>query len=224
MQQPFWYTDPGVLFHKDSWYAFVPQPNMSVRAALNAVVRFSIYLSVILTATTLNPWYLILIPIVMGTTILLHAWFPEVKKMTEGFRSGPVVSGYVGTDNSLPTADNPFMNPQLTEINSENVRPPAADITRIDVRDKVNEEFSKTSNIYMDTTDVFEQVQAQRNFYSVPEDDHAGFLRFLGKNEQYSNQKGLAEGYVVAKGTVAEFPALDTATAPKGVSPLAGNA
>jgi hypothetical protein len=119
----------------------------------------------------------------------------------------------------MPSVDNPFMNPQLTDIHSDYNQPPAADITRLDVRDKVNEAFAQTSNIYMDTTDVFQQVQSQRNFYSVPADDHGGFLRFLGKNEQYSNQKGLSEGYVVAKGTVSELATAEVTTAPKGVSP-----
>jgi hypothetical protein len=219
MSQPFWFTDPSVLFAKDTWYIFVPQPTMPVRTALNAIVRFSVYLAVLLTATTLNPWYLLMIPVVMGVSIVLHRLFPEVKKMTEGFVSGPVVSGYRGEGESMPSVDNPFMNPQLTDIHSDYNQPPAADITRIDVRDKVNEAFAQTSNIYMDTTDVFQQVQSQRNFYSVPADDHGGFLRFLGKNEQYSNQKGLSEGYVVAKGTVSELATAEVTTAPKGVSP-----
>lgn len=219
MSQAFWYKDPSVLFAKDAWYVFVPQPTMTVRAALNSIVRFSIYLSVLLVATTMNPWYILLIPLVMGATVVLHAVFPEVKKMTEGFVSGPVVSGYTGEDTSMPSVDNPFMNPLLTDIHVKNNIPPAADITRLDVRDKVNEAFAQTSNIYMDTTDVFQQVQSQRNFYAVPQDDHGGFLRFLGKNEQYSNMKGLSEGYVVAKGTVSETPAAEVTTAPKGTSP-----
>ncbi len=219
MSQPFWYKDPSVLFGADTWYMFVPQPNMTVRAALNAVVRFAVYLSVLLTLTTMNPMYLILIPIVMGASILLEAGFPEVKKMTENFVSGPVVSSYQGTDVRLPTPDNPFMNPNLTEIHEGNDKPPAADITTLEVRDKVNDAFAQTSNIYMDTTDIFEQVQAQRNFYAVPQDDHGGFLKFLGKNAQYSNQKTLSEGYVVAKGTVTELPSADVATAPEGTSP-----
>jgi len=219
MSQPFWFTDPSVLFAKDTWYVFVPQPTMPVRTALNAIVRFTVYLALLLTATTLKPWYLLIIPVVMGVTIVLHRLFPDVKKMTEGFVSGPVVSSYRGDGENMPTVDNPFMNPQLTDIHSDYNQPPASDITRLDVRDKVNEAFAQTSNIYMDTTDVFQQVQAQRNIYSVPADDHGGFLRFLGKNEQYSNQKGLSEGYVVAKGTVSELATAEVSTAPKGVSP-----
>jgi len=192
---------------------------MSVKAALNAVVRFSVYLSVLLIATSRDVWYFMLIPIVMIVTIFLEAWFPKAKKITEGFRSGPVVSGYSGTETSMPTEDNPFMNPQLTDIRPDNNRPPAADVTDLKVRDQVNAAFAQTSNLYMDTTDAFDLVQSQRNFYTVPEDDHAGFLSFLGKNAQATNQKLLSEGFVVAKGTFSELPTPAVSTPPAGTAP-----
>ena len=172
---PFWYSEPNVLFSRDTWYVFVPTPNMSVPAALNAVVRFSIYLSTLLFLTSMDPWYAVIIPIVMMITIFLNAWFPEAKKMTESF-----VSSYVGTAETMPSDDNPFMNAPLTDIQDNPDRPRAADVTRVDVRDKVNDAFAKTSNIYRDTSDVFDLVQSQRNFHSVPEDDHEGLLNFLG--------------------------------------------
>jgi hypothetical protein len=217
--EPFWYDDPNVLFSRSNWYVFVPHATMPVKAALNAVVRFSVYLSLLLTATSRDVWYLLLIPLVMGVTIVLSSWFPNTKKIMEGFQSGPVVSGYSGTETSMPSDDNPFMNPQLTDIHAENKRPPAADVTDIAVRDKVNTAFAQTSNLYMDTTDAFDLVQSQRNFYTVPEDDHAGFLAFLGKNGQVTNQKLLSEGFVVAKGTFSELPTPAVSTPPAGTAP-----
>lgn len=200
---------------------FVPQPNMSVRESLNAVVRFSVYLAVLLFATSRDPWYLMIIPVVMIVTIFLHRAFPQAKKiMSEGFRSGPVVTGYTGSERTLPTPDNPFMNPGLTDILDNPNRPPAAEITTLETRDKVNEAFAQTSNIYMDTTDLFNLIQSQRNFYSVPADDHEGFLKFLGKNGQRTNQKGLSEGFVVAKGTVTSLPLPSVSTPPTGTTPL----
>lgn len=212
--EPFWYTEPSVLFSKDTWYVFVPQPNMSVKAALNAVVRFAVYLSVLLTLTSRDPLYLLFIPTVMFATILLESWFPTTKKITESF-----VSSYEGTDRTMPEADNPFMNAPLTDILDNPDRPPAADVTDLKVRDKVNAAFAQTSNIYMDTSDVFDLVQAQRNFHTVPEDNHAGFLQFLGKNGQVGNQKLLSEGFVVAKGTLSELPTPAVSAPPKGVAP-----
>jgi hypothetical protein len=220
MTEAFWYTEPNVLFRQDTWYTFVPQPTMTVRESLNAVVRFSVYLSVLLFATSRDAWYLLLIPVVMAVTIFLHRAFPEAKKiLSEGFVSGPVVTGYVGSERSRPTADNPFMNPGLTDILDNPDRPPAAEITSLDVRDEVNEAFAQTSNIYMDTSDMFSLIQSQRNFYAVPADDHEGFLRFLGKNAQRTNQKGLSEGFVVAKGTVSSLPLPSVTAAPQGASP-----
>ena len=199
---------------------FVPQPNMSVRESLNAVVRFSVYLAVLLFATSRDPWYLMIIPVVMVITIFLHRAFPQAKKiMSEGFASGPVVTGYTGAERTLPTPDNPFMNPGLTDILDNPNRPPAAEITSLETRDKVNEAFAQTSNIYMDTTDLFNLIQSQRNFYSVPADDHEGFLKFLGKNGQRTNQKGLSEGFVVAKGTVTSLPLPSVSTPPMGTTP-----
>lgn len=221
MTEAFWYTEPNILFRQDTWYMFVPQPNMTVRASLNAVVRFSIYLAVLLFVTSRDPYYILLIPLVMVLTVLLHRTFPEAKRIvTETFASGPIVSGYKGEEKSLPTPDNPFMNPGLTDILDNPDRPPAAEITTVETRDKVNEAFAQTSNIYMDTTDMFNLIQSQRNFHAVPTDDHEGFLKFLGKNGQRTNQKGLSEGFVVAKGTVTGLPIPSVSQPPSGASPL----
>ena len=193
---------------------FVPQPNMSVKAALNSVVRFAVYLSVLLTLTSRDPLYLLFVPTVMFATIVLESWFPKTKKIMETF-----VSSYEGEDRTLPEADNPFMNAPLTDILDNPDRPRAADVTDVKVRDKVNAAFAQTSNLYMDTTDVFDLVQGQRNFHTVPEDDHAGFLSFLGKNGQVGNQKLLSEGFVVAKGTMSELPTPTIREPPKGTAP-----
>jgi len=194
---------------------------MSVRESLNAVVRFSVYLSALLFVTSRDPWYLLIVPLVMLVTIFLHRTFPQAKKiMSENFVSGPVVTGYSGEERSRPTPDNPFMNPMLTDILDNPDRPPADEITQVKVRDEVNEAFAQTSNIYMDTTDMFNMIQSQRNFHAVPADDHAGFLQFLGKNGQRTNQKGLSEGFVVAKGTITSLPLPSVTATPVGASPL----
>jgi hypothetical protein len=210
----FWLSEPSVLFNKDTWYLFVPTPNMPVSDSLNAVVRFSVYLSVLLFITSLNPLYLLFIPLVMIATVFLNGFFPKAKKIVENFSSGGIPTGYVGTERTKPTLDNPFMNPQLPDILDAPDRPPADDITKVDIRAKVNEAFVQTSNIYMDTSDVFEQVQAQRNFHAVPQDDHAGLLKFLGKNAK--SDKLLSEGYVVTKGTVPELASASVSSAPTG--------
>lgn len=109
------------------------------------------------------------------------------------------------------------MNPTLVDINENPQRKPAADPTDVSVRDEVNKQFSQTTNMYLDTTDVFQQMQSQRNFYTVPEDDHEGLLQFLGKGA--ASGKLLNEGYVVTKGSVGKTPAASVATPPTGTMP-----
>lgn len=204
MSETFWYSDPSVLFNKDTWFKFVPTARMTVPEALNSVVRFSVYMTILLILTSHRPLYILFVPSVMFATIVLNGYFPQTKKITESFRSGTAITSYTGTDVTRPTVDNPFMNPTLLDIKENSQRPPAADPTDIKIRDDINSAFAQTSNIYMDTSDNFSLVQAQRNFYTVPEDDHEGLLKFLGKNAK--SDKLLNEGYVAAKGTVAELP------------------
>jgi hypothetical protein len=214
MNEPFWYSDPSILFSQTSWFKFVPTADMPVSTALNSVVRFSVYLSLLLFVSTMRPIYLLIIPLVMIVTIALDRVFPNARKIVEGFGNGLVVSGYVGDMETRPSDDNPFMNPHLTDILDNPMLPPAADVTRKDIRDEVNEAFAKTSNIYMDTGDIFQMVQSQRNFHTVVTDDHAGLLKFLDKGKR--SDKLLSEGYVAAKGTVMNLPATQSIDVPTG--------
>jgi len=212
--ETFWYYEPNILFTQDTWSKFVPTADMPVSTALNAVVRFSVYLATLLFLSSMRPAYLLIIPLVMGVTIALNLMFPRARKIVESFGNGLVVSGYVGDMETRPSDDNPFMNPHLTDILDNPNMPPAADVTRKDIRDEVNAAFAKTSNIYMDTTDVFDMVQAQRNFHTVVTDDHAGLLKFLAKGQR--DDKILSEGYVAAKGTVSGLPSSQSIDAPSG--------
>jgi len=212
--EPFWYSEPNILFTQDTWSKFVPTADMPVSTALNAVVRFSVYLATLLFLSSMRPAYLLIIPLVMGVTIALNMMFPRARRIVESFGNGLVVSGYVGDMETRPSDDNPFMNPHLTDILDNPNLPPAADVTRKDIRDEVNAAFVKTSNIYMDTSDIFQVVQSQRNFHTVATDDHAGLLKFLGKGQR--TDKLLSEGYVAAKGTVPGLPSSQSIDAPTG--------
>ena len=205
MTEPFWYSEPSILFSQDTWYKFVPQPSMPVRASLNAVVRFSVYLSVLLLLTSRDAWYLLLVPVVMTATVLLESVFPEAKTILgEGFASGPVVSGYTGTETSMPTADNPFMNGLFTDYvdNPERVSAPP-DVTSAALDSSIREAFSKTSDLFMDTSDTYGLMESSRNWVTqaattIP-NDLDGFQKFLNKDNV--SRKGKSEEYVVANGS-----------------------
>jgi hypothetical protein len=237
MPEQVWFKDPSVLFSPTTWNRFVPTKDMTTAEALNSVVRFTTYFSILLFVATGIQTYVLTIPIVMVFTIFLFTVFPDgatiesfVNKAKQTVQSGGSSKKY-----TMPTESNPFMNPILTDIKDNPNRADSAPITRRDVKKAVYENFQKTSDMYMDTTDLFDQTQAMRTFHTIQAGEipsnQEGFLKFLAKGldePDYSSAaparrgKILNEGYVEQKGSM---PTLKSSTSKKaGTVPSGGAA
>ena len=181
MPEQFWFSDPSVLFQQDAWTRFVPMQNMTTTEALNAVLRFTIYASVLLALFTGTPSYLIAIPMVASVSVILHQLFPNGKKL-ETFLGSMLSSTPAREHFTLPTPENPFMNVLLTDKPN---RPDAAPVTDKKVRAQIYKAFQQTNDIYMDTSDLFDQTQAMRTFHTMQSatvpNDQDGFLALLAK-------------------------------------------
>lgn len=230
MTDQIWYKDPSTLFINENWYKFVPVASMTVSEALNAVVRFTVYFTIILAITTGETSYFAIIPIVLLATIVFGKLFPEGATL-ESFKINAKVSKSKESY-TMPTASNPFMNVLLTEIQDNPNRDDAAPISRRDVKKKIYEEFQKTSDLHMDTSDLFDQTQAMRTFHTIQSakipNDLDGFKKWLSKGidePDFSSAppsryaKTASEGYVHAKGSMKGLPS--TTTKPTGTSPSA---
>lgn len=213
--EQIWFKDPAGLFTPANWSQFVPVKEMTVAQALNSVVRFTSYFAVLLFLATGVTAYILAIPTVMVVTILLFSLFPNGKTI-ESFATNMVApkadSRKTPTDKgkyTMPSADNPFMNVLLTEIMDDPDRPDAAPITRSDVKVDMYKKFQNTTDMYMDTTDLFDQSQAMRTFHTLQSarvpNDLDGFKKWLAKGidaPDFSTApparggKVLSEGYV----------------------------
>jgi hypothetical protein len=227
MTEQIWFRDPAILFAPDQWSKFVPTKSMTTVEALNAVVRFSVYFSVILFLATRVSGYLLAIPAVMAATVVLFTLFPNGRVLETFQAVKAIVSGKKYT---MPTPENPFMNPLLTEILDDPHRPDAAPVTRRDVQAGIMKSFQQTSDIYMDTSDLFDQASAIMPFHTLQSatipNDQDGFLRWLAKglNEpDYSSSfparraKEASEGYMPARGS--ELSLSNTTGKPTGTAP-----
>jgi hypothetical protein len=227
MPEQFWFSDPSVLFQQDTWTRFVPTQDMTTTEALNAVLRFTIYASVALALSTGMPSYLIAIPIVAAVSVILHQLFPNGKKL-ETFLGSIMATKPPREHFTLPTPENPFMNVLLTDKPN---RPDAAPVTDKKVRAQIYKAFQQTRDIYMDTSDLFDQTQAMRTFHTmqsatIPNDQDA-FLALLAKgyddadtSSAFPSRGGkiLSEGYANARGAMRN---LENATCkPTGTAPL----
>jgi hypothetical protein len=217
MTEQIWYKDPSSLFVRENWYKFVPLSTMTIPEALNTVIRFTVYFVSILALTTGETSYFAIVPMVLLATVLFDKVFPEGATL-ESFKIKSKVSPSKESY-TMPTASNPFMNVLLTEIQDNPNRGDAAPISRRDVKKKIYEEFQKTSDMHMDTSDLFDQSQAMRTFHTMQSakvpNDLDGFKKWLSKGidePDFSSAppsryaKTASEGYVHAKGSMKDLP------------------
>lgn len=228
MPEQIWYKDPTILFGANTWNKFVPTDDMTTAERLNSTVRFSIYFAMLFFLTTGVTTYVLAIPVVMGITILMYTYFPNGTTL-EPFK---VTTKKSRESYTMPTASNPFMNVLLTDIQDNPNRGDAAPTNRRDVKAEVYKNFQKTSDIHMDTSDLFDQAQAMRTFHTLQSakvpNDLDGFKKWLSKGldePDYSSAaparrgKALHEGHVIAKGSMRDLP--NSTTKPTGTSPSA---
>ena len=200
-REVFWLNDPANLFKR--WDRFVPTNNMTVPEALNAVLRFVIYAGVTISVVTHKSIYLLLIPTVMFVTIVLYNLFPTTQILKETFSTKG--SGKYAT----PTSNNPIMNVLFTDYVDDPDRPAAPpDVTSPNMVGSIDEAFSKTNDLFMDTSDKFALAQSARNWVTqasttIP-NDLDGFQKFLNKDNV--SQKLPSESYTLAKGSVSSIP------------------
>lgn len=194
-REQFWLNDPANLFKR--WSRFVPTNDMTVPEALNAVVRFTIYSSILISLITQKSWYLTLIPAVMVISAILVRMYPETQVLKETF-SGDTIGA------ATPKASNPFMNVLFTDYVDNPNRPPApSNINQDQVKASIDEAFSKTNDLFMDTSDKYGLAQSARLWVTqasttIP-NDLDGFQKFLNKDNV--SQKLDSESYVIAKGS-----------------------
>jgi hypothetical protein len=172
---------------------------MTVPEALNAVVRFTIYSAILISLITQKSWYLLLIPAVMVVSAILVRMYPETTMFKEAFANSSRNEAV-----ATPRASNPFMNVMFTDYvdNPDRAAAPS-NINNNEVKASIDEAFSKTSDLFMDTSDKYGLMQSARQWVTqasttIP-NDLDGFQKFL--NQDNVSRKEPSESYVVAKGS-----------------------
>jgi hypothetical protein len=161
MQTELWYDNYRILFENPD--EFYPSYDMNLIDKLNAIMRLSLYIGIILTLITFNYLYLY-IPIGIGVfTILIYRtqknnvekFFSDYDKMVCG-NGEPCIE---------PTVDNPFMN--FNNITDARDRAPACkSYDNSVVKKKIEENFNH--NLYRDVGDLYSKNNSQREFYTMP--------------------------------------------------------
>jgi len=188
-KQDFWFEDITTLLDKDYLNDFIPLVEMTDYEKLNAMVRFCIYLSVLLILFTNNVNYIF---IIIGILILTYAIYTidtkkhaDIKKellaeMDVKYRKYADVDKALAKANAeatapakatdddeclKPTRDNIFANISLNKMKLDNCNE--------NLLDKQMNEHIEQDRFIESNANIFEDKMSLRQFYKVPNENDA---------------------------------------------------
>lgn len=211
MNNIFWTHDISILFIKSKLNEFIPTDIMTLEEKLNSLMRFSIYLSLILIIY--NKKYLNLyIVVIMGLlTIFLYKYYNKnieeetVSNILDKFnmKENNIVFNKKKNDNNKkciePTHLNPFMNRLIFD------KEPDLENCSLDdpkISEKIEKNFN--NNLYKDIGDIFDKNNSQRQYYtnsvtSNPNDQNK-FANWL-----YNTRQTCKENNIICENTNSNF-------------------
>jgi len=198
MTDPIWTSDMSVLFNRDKLQEFWPTKFHSYYERINAVTRFVIYVSLLLTIFKRDAVYLmtgIMMIIIIGFLSKNQKMAKEnLQKLTHPERTEKVKPLC-----QEPTPDNPFANPLVMGNVYKSPACPSHD-----VKDKINDAFF--DNFIQNPYDFHNKKHSQREYYSVANtvvpNDQEGFAEWCwGNSKVCKDNPSICTGREGAAGT-----------------------
>jgi hypothetical protein len=174
---PIWVEDYNQIIRRDRVFDFIPNVDMPFSERINAIVRASIYIGIIMMLVHNNYLYIYLPIIVLVSTYLVYMY--QSKEIKENYRNlprqldpvteNPLLDRYLESRKEkvkcVPTTvDNPFMN--ALPADDRRRGPACSTINNVELANKVEANFS--NNLYKDVNDVFNRNHSERQYYTMP--------------------------------------------------------
>ena len=171
---PIWFDKLSILYEKKYLMEVFPHKNFDLNRKLNSLVRLSIYYSAIIYFTDRkknNVFYIPLIVAVLSYVINRKYDKTRLNHITNQLMNGKESQELIDelkSDCRVPTKDNPFMNPGLSEFSNDSLQIPKScpSYNNVGVQHRVEELFNE--DLYRDVKDIFAKNNSQRQFYTVP--------------------------------------------------------
>jgi len=184
LSDPFWFNDIYIIIREDRLTEFFPTKDQTLEERFNALVRLSLYSSIILFYYHKNYRYFSIFIAALLITYFIHINnenvnvpknnqnFNVVEENNQNFNNINVES-FQTESCTKPTLDNPFMNVTMKDYLNEDPktnaivdRPKACDISDEKVKKSMDDMFN--NNLFKDVNDVFGKMNSQRQFYTMP--------------------------------------------------------
>ncbi|CAK0772960.1 hypothetical protein CCP3SC1AL1_630018 [Gammaproteobacteria bacterium] len=175
----FWYDDVNVLIDANKLIKFFPTKAQTDIERLNSIMRFGMIVSIVLTMYHNDPRYLLLSLI---GAIITYTVFSinrdQIEHTTEHMTSHMKINSKdlskelsKNKVNTAPTLNNPFMNHSIFDIIENPDKPPAsfyADNTESSHKTQEDIEDKFNYNLFKDVEQVYDKMNSQRQFYTMP--------------------------------------------------------
>lgn len=164
----FWALDPmQFFFDVQSFNKFIPDKNMSLVEQLNATFRFCVLFA--LAMLVIKHDYRAVFFAAFGAflTYLIYTYNERENLSQKHLMEKMTVhkdkfTGYC----TKPTAQNPYMNVNLTDYTDFPNRPPACNVTNPKVKKKMRQTFNDA--VFRDVDDIYGKKTSDRQFYTMP--------------------------------------------------------
>lgn len=185
----FWYYQPSILWDGRRFIEFFPNPDLSLAEKLNALVRLSFYISIILMVFFGNYLYIYIPIVVLAFTYLIYKnYTPPDKERDMDYKSllnsaddftsiNDTVKDAAQLESSLddfslstdectkPSINNPMMN--INTITDKRNKPAACPYyDNPELASEVEKKFEY--NLYRDVSDLYNKRNSQRQYYTMP--------------------------------------------------------
>ena len=201
--ESFWYDNINVLFNRSKLHKYIPLKSYSRDEKLNSIVRVSIYIAILFLFLTGNVNYLFIVIFSLVLTLIVHSNSDtivekNVQKNVENysnikndkdFKKYNIKPAKYMEKCILPTDENPFMNPLVTDKRTR--KEACKTFNNKKLRKVVEDKFGK--GLFKDINRVYDRENSQREFYTLPSttipNDQESFGKWL-----YNTPKTCKEG------------------------------
>jgi hypothetical protein len=189
--EAIWYEDFWMFVSADRYYVILPMSNMTLEEKINALVRFFVYLGVLLAIIKSDYRYLFFGIVAMLVSVVLYEQERRMKKKAEKFLQEKRLDVVDNKVCARSTVDNPFMNATMYDIATNPERPGACNTENTAVQETIEKNFN--ARLFSDVSDLYGKYASQRQYYTMPSttipNDAKGFAEWC-----YGSGKTCKEG------------------------------
>jgi hypothetical protein len=165
--EQIWFVDIRGFMNEHNFLTFFPSSEMTFAEQLNALLRFTIYLSLIVMLVKKDT-SILFAPILMAILTYLVYTVDQQKKMND---KHVLEQMQLREDRKTkqvcqaPSENNPFMNVLISDYSANPQRPKAC---RLEGKTKRDATKYFERNLYRDVDDVFQKNASDRQWYTTP--------------------------------------------------------